>query len=377
MRKLAIVHFNPIEKYPPALNWLNFIASHSPGTIEVKVFTMRPDNSWELFVPGSDNIRIIRSGKQGDANPLRRYINYGLFYAGTLLRLIGWRPDTILYFETLSAFPPLFYKTYFGRRSKLFIHYHEYTTIKEYQESMRLSAWQHGIERKSYAAADWISHTNEDRIRLFKEDLAWVSLPAVRCLPNYPPSSWYDGPSVRQRPGKPLKIVCVGAIGLETMYTKEFAVWVISQGGEVIWDIYTNNISPDAREYLEGLDSEWIRLQPAVNYFLLPQTLANYDVGVVLYNGFIPNYTFNVPNKLYEYIACGLDTWFPDKLISSLALVNEGVYPRIISLDFTRLHEFGWRAATDRSGLTFRSPGFRAEEVLERPWRKMLEQKNV
>lgn len=376
MRKLAIIHFNPVELYPPALNWLNFIAGRSPAGLKVRVFTMHPGGTWELFVPASGNIRILRRGKQGVSRPLLRYGNYFIFYAASLLRLIYWRPDTVMYFETLSAFPAWLYKKYFNRRCRLFIHYHEYTTIAEYKQGMRLSDWQHRMERRSYASADWVSHTNEDRIRFFKDDLAGVPLPPVYNLPNYPPSSWYAAASDRLRPGRPLKIVCVGAMSLNTMYTREFAEWVIRQNGEVIWDIYTSNISPDARTYLQDIGSEWIRLKPAVNYFLLPRTLAEYDVGIMLYNGFIPNHTYSVPNKLFEYISCGLDTWFPDKLISSLPLVNEGVFPRIISLDFTNLSSFQWKAAVDRSALRFRSPGFNCEETLDLLWQKMQNKKD-
>jgi len=104
----------------------------------------------------------------------------------------------------------------------------------------------------------------------------------------------------------------------------------------------------------------------------LPETLAEYDIGIILYNGSIPNYVYNAPNKLFEYYACGLDVWFPDKLKTSLSYVNTGVYPRIISLDFTKLSEFQWRKEADRSGLELQSVAYSCEKAFESLWQKMF-----
>lgn len=52
-------------------------------------------------------------------------------------------------------------------------------------------------------------------------------------------------------------------------------------------------------------------LDSGINYSDLPGVIRAYDVGVILYNGHIANYVFNAPNKLFEYLACGLDVWSP------------------------------------------------------------------
>jgi hypothetical protein len=36
-----------------------------------------------------------------------------------------------------------------------------------------------------------------------------------------------------------------------------------------------------------------------------------------LYKGHIPNYIYNVPNKVYEYLACGLQVWYSKDLLTT------------------------------------------------------------
>lgn len=373
MRKLAILHFSPIELYPPILNWMNFLAGRLPADWQVRVYTMHPPDPFPAFVSPSAGISIRRHGASASKQGAGRYAGYASFYAGALLSLAVWRPDTVFYYETLSALPAVIYKRWFRRSSRLFIHYHEYTSPQEYRQGMRLATWQHRLERKLYPAAEWISHTNEDRIRHFKADLDGMTVPALAILPNYPPASWLVMSRQRQEPVKPLKIVYVGALSLDTMYTREFAAWVSSQQGEVTWDVYTGNASGEALDFLRNCDPAHIRLHSAVNYYQLPGVLAGYDVGVILYNGHVSNYVFNAPNKLFEYWACGLDVWFPDKLTTSLRYGNQGVFPRITGLDFAALSSFAWRQAVQRKGLEARPSRYSAESVLDALWKKMQE----
>jgi hypothetical protein len=51
--------------------------------------------------------------------------------------------------------------------------------------------------------------------------------------------------------------------------------------------------------------------------------LINYDIGVTIYNGHIPNYIYNVPNKILEYLACGLNVWYSSELISTQKFIEE------------------------------------------------------
>ncbi len=372
MRKLAVIHFSPIELYPPVLNWLNYIASQPAGEIEVRVYTMTLTGSSGWFIPATPNIKIIRAGKSGNGRAWERYLNYGIFYLATLAKMISWRPDIVLYYETISSLPALLYKKYFRRSVRLLIHYHEYTSVKEYEQGMSLSRYLHRFEKQMYASAAWLSQTNEDRVRYFTKDQAGVGLPPLHVLPNYPPAGWKKASVGDRLVSRPLRVVYIGALSLDTMYTRELANWVLQQSGNVIWDIYTNNMSKETRSFLESVDKTLIRFRGSADYFSLPAVLANYDVGVILYKGHIPNYVYNAPNKLFEYMACGLDVWLPDELKGSQPYVTSGIYPKIISLNFSALSLFNWQAAADHTGLKWQPADYYCEKVLPALWQQVL-----
>jgi hypothetical protein len=376
MRKLAILHFSPIERYPPVINWLNFLADQKNAGFGVRVFTLQAGNGVKPFAPPAANIQIARPGKAGKKGVFA-YLNYGIFHVRTLLQLIKWRPDTVLYYETLSSFPALFYKKFINQRSSLFIHYHEYASPKEYREGMVLAKWFHRLEKKVYPLAAGISHTNGERIALFKNDLEGIMLPSLYVLPNYPPASWRSASQQRALTPGPakIKIIYVGAISLDTMYTRELAQWVAQQDGKVIWDIYSDNFTPEARTYLESFDKNLIRFRNGVDYDTLPGILPGYDIGVILYNGHIPNYVYNAPNKLFEYMACGLDIWFPDVMLGCYPFVTAGIYPKTVAVDFSHLSDWDLTAALDHTGLQYAPSAHYAEDVLPDLLQKMNETK--
>jgi hypothetical protein len=161
-----------------------------------------------------------------------------------------------------------------------------------------------------------------------------------------------------------LRIVYVGALSLDTMYTREFGDWVAQQAGKVNWDIYSDNITPEARDYVLSFADGVIKFRKGVDYYSLPGILSGYDVGVILYNGHIPNYVYNAPNKLFEYLACGLDVWFPAVMKGCMPFVTDGVWPRVLAVDFNRLDVMDIAAAVSRQGLEYAAPHHYAEEAL-------------
>jgi hypothetical protein len=362
--RLAIIHFNPIERYPPVMNWLNYLAGHMDGKTEVLVLTMASAPGEGAFPSPAPFIRIKRVGNLNGRSAVSRYRNYLAFYASAIGRLAGWRPDAVLYYETLSAYPAILYKRIINRDSRLFVHYHEYMSPKEYQEGMTLIRWGHKLEKRAYPSYAWISHTNEDRMGMFMEDLQGIRLHHTHILPNYPPLSWRSEKR-ENGVGSPVRLVYAGALSLETMYTRVFTDWILRQEGKVVLDIYSGNMSGETGEFLSMLNSPHIRFCGRVDYFDLPRVLRNYDAGVILYNGNIPNYVYNVPNKFYEYWACGLDVWFPEKMKSSLALVTTDSYPKIVAIDFEKLETLNLGAMTDRTGLLYRPCPYYDETSLE------------
>ncbi len=375
MQKIAIVHFLPLELYPPVQNLIKFLEKDNTG-IEIDVFTTAmATRSVIQFEIKNDIIKIHRLGKTGKKmGAIDRYWNYCKFYVGCTIQLIKKRPERILYFETISALPAYLYKNFFYPNSKLLIHYHEYTTIEEYTNGMKLGNFFFKLEKKMYKDSDWLSHTNKARMQKFANDILPLIIPHPYILPNYPPASWKNARSV---PGNlPVKIVYTGAVSLDTMYTKEFVNWVLAQDGRVIWDIYSLMITDDAKSFLESLSTKFITLNPGIAYENLPMITCKYNIGVILYKGHVPNYIYNSPNKLFEYLAVGLDVWFPDVVLGTHEYITDRTYPKVLAVDFTNLNNFDLGAALDRKGFTPHNQEFYCEKVLHQLQNKLFSNLN-
>jgi hypothetical protein len=70
-----------------------------------------------------------------------------------------------------------------------------------------------------------------------------------------------------------------------------------------------------------------------VDYYQLPMELVKFDVGLVLYKGTIPNHVYSVPNKVYEYLNCGLDVIIDQNIITTISLGIEQIH----TVDYTTL----------------------------------------
>jgi hypothetical protein len=67
----------------------------------------------------------------------------------------------------------------------------------------------------------------------------------------------------------------------------------------------------------------------------LPEELIKHDIGLVLYKGHIPNYVYNVPNKVFEYLDCGLSV-LADEVNKSLVQLQN---PRVYQVSFHTLNQ--------------------------------------
>lgn len=299
---------------------------------DISVYTTNSDNN---FIYTNEKCRIIRI-KSKKNNAVSRYLSYFKFNLITNIYLFFKKVDAVYYFETISCFPAFVYK-HLNDNVKVLVHHHEYVSSKEkkYLSLYLKCLWK--IEAKVFSSSSWISQTNIERRRLFLEDYPMINKSIVRILPNYPPSSWtLEKPSDNRETVTQYRIIYVGSISIKTMYLKEFAVWVNQQKGKVIWDIYSRKYTKDIIEFLHVLASPYINLNPPVNYFDLPKLLKKYHIGVVLYKGHIPNYIYNVPNKIFEYLFFGLEVWCPNQMLPVLQLIQENPGIRIRLLDFKK-----------------------------------------
>jgi hypothetical protein len=244
-------------------------------------------------------------------------------------------------------------------------------TPEEYDTGMRLVRSFHQMEKNIYDQVNWISHTNSARMKNFLRDLKDISVPNRHILPNYPPKNWLS----TAKPGisQPVRAVYLGALSLDTMYTKEFAQWVLSQQGNIIWDIYSLNVTDEAASFIQALPGESVRLYPGISYREIPGVLKQYDLGLILYTGHIPNWIDNAPNKLFEYLSCGLDVWFPMDMKGCIPYITKDTYPKVVAVDFKQLAKLDLRIAMDRTAASYTIPEFFCEEVYRHLWEKLLE----
>lgn len=336
--KLAILHFQPLEKYPPVMNWLNYLQYIGQPGLKIKVYTHRASLSKNIFKVRKGEMQISRFPSLSRLSWIR-YLQYTLYYTISFFRLILWRPQAVLYYETLSAFPAIWYKKYINRRCQLLVHYHEYTSLAEHHKGMKVNLWANRLEKKSYGLCNWISHTNAVRLELFASDAAIDNRSQLRVLPNYPPKSWHNAAELKavKNCAGPIRLIYVGALSLDTLFTKEVASWVAAFPNLLHWDIYSDNHESEALNYLQRLAAPNITFRGSVDYFQLPGILQNYDVGLILYKGHIPNFVYNAPNKLFEYLVCGLHVWYPQNMLGIHAFERTDTNPKIIGLDFGNL----------------------------------------
>ena len=117
--------------------------------------------------------------------------------------------------------------------------------------------------------------------------------------------------------------------------------------------------------FLEKFNSAFIDLKGGVNYNELPEILKQYDVGILLYKGHIPNYVFNAPNKLFEYLTCGLDVWYPEVMQGCTKYDSTENWPKVLSLNFKDLSAYELEKLVERKKCTSRFINFNCEEEID------------
>jgi hypothetical protein len=324
-------------------------------------------NSPEKFIRFESNgVKILRTPDLPEKYQFFRWGTYIWFYLVVFFSLLKYRKHAIMYYESISALPVWFlHKIGLMGKRKLLIHFHEYFNEHEIAMQMKLERVGHRVEPDLFEKANWISQQNDDRIIFFKRDFPFISENILRTLPNYPPAKWLkfvDG-SNNSIPGNSLKLVYVGSLSTRRMHTRDVFNWILDQKGDVTLDIYSINFREDVASLLKELNTPHIKFKGGLKYDEIPQVIKDYHVGLVLYNSESNNFIYNTPNKLFEYLACGLDVWCSKDLVSSRIYERNDCYPKVQIVDFTNLKMFNWRKAIDRTGLTHKASPFVMETV--------------
>ena len=350
------------------MNMIDFLAGNQQIELAVVSNYIEKRKNLSEYGVQNDQVKIFRPAKTHQS-ALLRYWNYLKFYIRTLIFIIRFSPEHILYIETLSSWPALMYKKMRRKKVSLMAHYHEYATPDEYATRMLLSKWMHKIELKMYNQFSWISQTNPVRMGMFREDYPEVfkdiNPEVFQIMPNYPPRSWEDLSKKGPLDKRPVKLVYVGSLGLKNMYLEEVVNWLRNHQDDFTLDIYAHNINEEAKSFLDTATAPNVKYCGGCTYQSLPQVLKKYDVGIVIYKPFSLNTVHAVSNKVFEYVACGLDVWFSTDMTFTFEYTKLNAYPKIIPVDFSRLNNFDFKAALSREGLSYEPSSYYCENIYQ------------
>ena len=311
--KLAYVHNLPLEYYPPAAIFLDLLGRTEDT--EVRVFTTGNRKNRKAYE--NQSVAISRGpAPNPDVNPLVRLLVAIWWHLKTALSLSAFKPDAILYVEPHSAIAAWIYYNVLRGTARLFIHHHEYYEPQDYHRpGMRLPRLGSRLERGDlFHRAQWISQTNEDRLRLAKDDHPDVPAGTWRMLPNYPPEAWTPPPAGTRKVAShsPLRLIYVGSASFADTYIEEIARWVAAHPGSLELHVCGYNVARDVWDWLDKEKFANVSHDSAgYAHDELPGILKQFDIGLVLYKGNTTNFIYNVPNKVFEYLRCGLEVWYP------------------------------------------------------------------
>ena len=363
-----------MELYPPICNLLDYVTIN--GGDKIIVITTEIDKGKKLQTCNNFSEKIIIKRAPGIFPTSRiRLFSYLLFYLNCLRLLLKHQPKSVLYFDTISSWPALVYKRMKGTAVKLLVHYHEYVSPREYAENMFLVKTMHRQETKMYSHSyHWISQTNEVRLQKMITDnhLESTNQSLFHIMPNYPSKYWAKEKTSFNSSSK-VRLVYIGSLGFDTMYLKELVEWVLHNKSSLSLDLYAYNIGKHAKMFLESINDDGVVLHNGCNYKELPAILKNYDVGLVIYKPVAENWIQNAPNKVFEYLACGLDVWFSKTITYTLSIARKNVYPKIIPVDFDNLKEFNIQKAIARDGINLKANDFFYENVYGEIYKSLSE----
>jgi hypothetical protein len=344
------------------MNMIDFLAQNN--LIELIVITTKKRKGNHLNTYQNANVRIRRPAKQS-ARSIERYLNYFWFYLSAFSLLLKYKPAIVWYFETLSSWPALIYKKLKKQRVSLMVHYHEYTESLLYEQGMFLAKWFHKKESGMYKNFSWISHTNPVRIELFKRDnnLQNWDPSLFHVIPNYPSEKWLQPQRENLKESKLKKLVFVGSLGYKNMYLQEVVDWLDCHKSDFTLDVYSYNIDPKAKEVLLNRSGSNIRYCGGCDYQSLAEILKNYDIGLVIYKPFSQNTIHAVSNKVFEYLACGLDVWFSEDMTHTFEYQRLNAFPKVLPVNFKNLQAFDYEKAISREGLSYQPSTFFYENI--------------
>lgn len=361
MVNILIIHFQPIEYYPPTHNFLKSL--NTVQGVHAKVLTT--SNGKGIKPYSYENISIERLSRiEGRSNRILRLFGILHYNLQAVIKVLTSKVKVIYFFETWSIFPAFVGQKLLSNRLRVYGHFHEYTSsIQLTQNETLIFRFLYKLENKIVPKLHWVSHTNVHRMELYVKDIPNIPRSICNIQPNYPPARWQKVAHPENEIQTPVKLVYVGSLSTQNMYLKEVVTWVENYDGEISLDLYSINLNQDVQKFLNENNIRHTTVKPRVLYDELPKVLSRYDVGLVIYNGGNLNYVYNAPNKMFEYHVCGLDVWFSSDLKTSFDYKTHDTYPKIIDVDFKNLNDLDLEKIINRQNLKYKIYDFSYEQV--------------
>ena len=276
---------------------------------------------------------VLRIGKCY-GSVINRYLCYLQFAIIGFWKFLKFKPNAIMIYESYSVLPVFLYSL-ICPKVKLLFHYHEFESQEEKQCASAYSKFLYFLEKRLLTKAIWVSQTNLERKFKFQSLFPQMNEKQLRVFPNYPSENWVvKGKNRKNEDPDIVKFIHVGSLGIETTFVREFIEWIQMQNGRATLTVISQNLEQAVIDLIS--QNHWVTLIRDIPYQELPEMIVEHHVGVVLYKGHVPNFVYNVPNKVNEYFACGLNVWYSDVLISTHKFAKENPQYPLYSVDFSK-----------------------------------------
>lgn len=350
--KIACLHVLPLEYYPPARNALAFMSRRERWS--VRAWTSRNRRGLREWTPKGVEVSRPRDTDPRSVMPLR-IGGYLAWHIRAAAEVAAWKPDALLSIEPHSALAAWIYYRFFRGSAPLFIHHHEYYAPADFSRpGMRLLRATMELEREYlFARARWVSETNAERLRLLLEWNTRITPNASRVWPNYPPADWVARASATQsrHVAALTRFIYLGSASFEDTYIREVVEWVAKRPAGCTLHVAGDNIAGDVRDWLRMRGYSNVTFDfSGVDYGELPRFLSRFDVGLVLYRGSTLNFVHNVPNKAVEYLASGLEVWYPREMTAMTRFRDDNRGEPVREMDFRAMPETVPHPLPARSG---------------------------
>ena len=122
MYRVFVIHFQPLEYFPPALNFVRYLASREDILVSVST-TQTASQSFRAELDDRVDLRRFDLLDYRTATRIGRALKYIKFAFSTILQIRQSSPDVIVYVDPYSALPGIVYKLLLSRNVKLWIHF--------------------------------------------------------------------------------------------------------------------------------------------------------------------------------------------------------------------------------------------------------------